>query len=246
MRRRHTGTRRQREGGFALLLVFLMAAIIGITLYMELPRIAFESQRQKEQLLMERGEQYQIAIRRYMQRGLKAGMMQGPPPTWPGKIEDLESSNGRRFLRKRYIDPMTGKDEWRLIHINGGVLTDSVNNKPQNNTQQAQSQAGQGIAEFAGLGQTQNGATPQGVAAANRRRPSDSNPNTPGSGDPGTESTANLPAVHPFPVRVPIPDCRTNWRPEAYPAWADPSHQLRAEPAYSGNRSSHFRGEYRD
>ena len=57
MKRRTRATRREREGGFALLLVFVMAAVIAITLYMEFPRLAFDSQRQKEQLLMERGKQ---------------------------------------------------------------------------------------------------------------------------------------------------------------------------------------------
>ena len=33
--------KRKPESGFALLLVFLMGAIIGITLYMEMPRVAF-------------------------------------------------------------------------------------------------------------------------------------------------------------------------------------------------------------
>ena len=42
--------RRRNQSGFALLLVFLMAAIIGITLYMEIPRVAFDTQRQKELL----------------------------------------------------------------------------------------------------------------------------------------------------------------------------------------------------
>jgi len=168
--------RKRREGGFALLLVFLMAAIIGIMLFMELPRVAFDSQRQKEQLLIERGEQYQIAIRRYMQRGIKNGMSQGPPPTWPTKIEDLENTNGRRFLRKRYIDPMTGKDEWRLIHINNGVLTDSVNTKNNQQTNQQWGNGPQGITEFAGLGQTPASSSAQGLNAVNRRRASDSNP----------------------------------------------------------------------
>ena len=165
--------RRRREAGMALLLVFLMAAIIGIMLFLELPRVAFDAQRQKEQLLIERGQQYQLAIRRYMQRGLKNGMMQGPPPTWPTKIEDLENTNGRRFLRKRYMDPMTGKDEWRLIHINNGMLTDSVNNK---NNQQTNQQWGNptGIVAFAGLGETPANGAAQGLNAVNRRRASDS------------------------------------------------------------------------
>ena len=32
----------------------------------------------------------------------------------------------KRFFRKRYIDPFTGKKEWRLIHTNGMMLTDSL------------------------------------------------------------------------------------------------------------------------
>ena len=48
--------RKPKEGGFALLLVLLLAAIIAINLYLEVPRLAFQAQRQKEQMLMERGE----------------------------------------------------------------------------------------------------------------------------------------------------------------------------------------------
>ncbi len=219
MKRRTGRTRREREGGFALLLVFLMAAVIGITLYMELPRVAFDVQRQKEQLLMERGQQYQLAIRRYMQRGLKQGVNQMVGPPWPSKIEDLENTNGRRFLRKRYIDPMTGKDEWRLIHINNGVLTDSINNKPQKKDQQEPERKA-GIAEFASL--LDAPASPAGVSAAmSRRRPSDnggagggtSDPNAPvNPGDSGSGTAppsgpgipGGSPGIQPLPGQFPI------------------------------------------
>ena len=111
----------KRQRGFALLLVFVMAAAIAITLYNELPRVAFEAQRNKEQLLIDRGEQYQRAIQLYV-RKMK---------TYPSSIEQLEKTNQIRFLRKRYADPMTGKSEWRAIHINaGGVYTDSLTHKP--------------------------------------------------------------------------------------------------------------------
>ena len=109
------------EEGFALLFVFLMAAIVGLYLYTQLPRVAFESERDREQVLIDRGEQYKRAIQLYVIAVKK----------YPQKIEDLENTNEKRYLRQRYIDPMTGKDEWRLIHVNAaGILTDSLVQKP--------------------------------------------------------------------------------------------------------------------
>jgi type II secretory pathway pseudopilin PulG len=85
----------RREAGYAMLLVFLMAAMIAIALYRELPRFAFEQQRAKEQLLIERGEQYKRAIQVFVRKMNR----------YPATIEELESTNNIRFLRKRYLDP---------------------------------------------------------------------------------------------------------------------------------------------
>ena len=41
---------KSEERGFALLLVFVLAGIIAIALYKEIPRVAFEKQRDREQL----------------------------------------------------------------------------------------------------------------------------------------------------------------------------------------------------
>jgi hypothetical protein len=117
--RRARGKRGER--GYALLMVFLMAAVVGLYLYTQLPRVAFESERDKEQTLIDRGEQYKRAIQLYVKAFNK----------FPQKIEDLENTNEKRYLRRRYVDPMTGKDEWRLIHVNaGGQLTDSLVQAP--------------------------------------------------------------------------------------------------------------------
>jgi hypothetical protein len=83
--------------------------------------VAFESQRDKEELLMERGSQFKRAIQLFVVANKR----------YPAKIEDLENTNDKRYLRRRYIDPLTGKDEWRLIHVNAaGLLTDSLVQKP--------------------------------------------------------------------------------------------------------------------
>jgi hypothetical protein len=111
---------RRPERGFALLVIFLIAAAVAFTMYQELPRAAFESARDKEQLLMDRGNQYKRAIQVFYAEN----------KSYPAELKDLESKNNKRYLRRRYIDPMTGKDEWRLIHTNGSFLTDSLVKKP--------------------------------------------------------------------------------------------------------------------
>lgn len=108
--------KRGGESGFAMLLVFAMAAAVAWMLYMELPRLAFEAQRTKEELLIERGEQYVRGIEVFQRKNKKL----------PQNMEELERTNGIRFLRRRYVDPLTGKDEWRLIHAMNGQLTDSL------------------------------------------------------------------------------------------------------------------------
>jgi type II secretory pathway pseudopilin PulG len=156
---------REGERGFALLLVFLMAAVIGITLYAELPRVAIQSQRAKEQLLVERGEQFKRAIQLFLRanKGTR----------FPADLDDLDRGyNNLRFLRHRYKDPMTGKDEWRIIHMQGGVLTDSLLNKPKDSDKQEASTLGQNISAQLGLGETASAGQAQ-PNAMSRRRPSE-------------------------------------------------------------------------
>lgn len=170
MRRR----RNQQQSGFALLFVFAMAAIIAITLYVALPRITFEAQRDKEELLIQRGEQYERSIQLYVRKFKR----------FPAKMEDLDNTNGIRFLRHHYVDPMTGKDEWRLIHAGpGGVLLDSlVKKQPTDKKFGTQSS----ITELAGVGALPESDT--NVNLALRKRPSDA------QSLPGTESSGGVPA----------------------------------------------------
>jgi len=176
--------RHSRQSGFAMLLVFAMAAAVAILLYMELPRVAFEAQRNREQFLIDRGEQYQRAIQLYFRK----------TRTYPATLEQLESTNNIRFLRRRYKDPMTGKDEWRIIHMGpGGMLTDSLVQKPpglkpdEKDKEKASASGGTGSTPAA-PGQP----AAEGPLVAIRRRPSEMGTSPPMPGQPGEDPYTTL------------------------------------------------------
>jgi hypothetical protein len=154
-----TSTVRKAESGYAVLLVFAMASIVAIGLYQQLPRAAFEAQREKEQLLIMHGEQYKRGIQLYVR---KMGR-------YPAKIEDLDNTQNIRFLRKHFLDPMTGKDEWRLLHMGpAGKLIDSkIESADANKDQWHQGS----ITEFKSSASSDGG--PENANIATRRRPSD-------------------------------------------------------------------------
>jgi hypothetical protein len=168
------------ESGFAMLLVFVMAAAIAISLYYAMPRVAFESQRDKEQTLIDRGEQYKRAIQLYVRQNRR----------WPAKVEDLESTNGKRYLRRRYVDPMTGKDEWRPVHVGpNGVLMDSLV-KPLKKDQQGDKYNNNFITELGPIGGAPE--APGGGNPGLRKRASDQSPTGAGDGS-GNSAGGNIP-----------------------------------------------------
>jgi type II secretory pathway pseudopilin PulG len=95
-----------RESGYILLTLLLVVALLIVALGAIVPSIAFQIRRDQEEELIHRGVQYSRAIRAYFK---KFGR-------YPTKLEDLESANNLRFLRKRYKDPTNGKD-FKLLHF---------------------------------------------------------------------------------------------------------------------------------
>jgi hypothetical protein len=187
--------RRRRDSGFALLLVFAMAAIVGIMLYLELPRASFEAERAREEVLIRRGEEYKHAIKLFYRRFQR----------YPPSIDALENTNNIRFLRQRYKDPMTGKDEWRLIHAGpGGLFTDSLTQKP---TQQPQQNKDSMITSVSDMVASSNSDSQQQQAVVSmvpRRRASEGVQGPPGADNPGNpdlgqtappDQSAQLPPV---------------------------------------------------
>jgi type II secretory pathway pseudopilin PulG len=98
-------TEHDGEQGFLLVGAIVMVALVLIFLSVAAPIVAKDLRREKELETVHRGQQYTRAIRLFY---LKFN-------TYPASMEALEKTNNIRYLRKRYIDPMTGKDDWRVI-----------------------------------------------------------------------------------------------------------------------------------
>ena len=101
------------EEGFLLVAMIFAVAVILIFLAVAAPTVAKDLQREREVETVHRGNQYVRSIRLYYR---KFGH-------YPTSIDQLVESNNIRFLRKKYVDPMTGKDDWRIIHVGENKTT---------------------------------------------------------------------------------------------------------------------------
>ena len=108
--------RRRQQAGFTLLMVVFMVAAMIIAAAAAAPNILTQGRREKETEMVWRGQQYVRAIGLYYRKFGK----------YPTKVEDLtKQTNGVRFLRQAYTDPMNKDDgSWRFIYVgpNGQLI----------------------------------------------------------------------------------------------------------------------------
>ena len=101
------------DEGFMLLTALVMVFLVLLVLSIAAPRMARAIQRDREIESQHRAEQYVRAVRIFYLKFKR----------YPTSIEQLEKTNNQRFLRQRYVDPLTGKDDWRLIHVGENQTT---------------------------------------------------------------------------------------------------------------------------
>jgi type II secretory pathway pseudopilin PulG len=94
------------DRGYILITLILFVALIAIAAVIMAPVIAFQVKRDREEELIHRGVQYSRAMKHFIK---KFGR-------YPTRIEELENTNQVRFLRRRYKDPITGKD-FKILHM---------------------------------------------------------------------------------------------------------------------------------
>lgn len=104
---------RRSQRGYVLLVLLLFVALLSIGFMAAVRKLDFQMKRDREEEMIHRGVQYSRAIKRFYK---KFGR-------YPTRVEELESTNNLRFLRKRYKDPMnrdpkTGKErDFKFLHL---------------------------------------------------------------------------------------------------------------------------------
>jgi type II secretory pathway pseudopilin PulG len=116
----------RQDAGFSLAALIFFAAAASIVAAAAVPAYQMQAKRELEKELMFRGQEYTRAIQKYQR---KFGI-------YPSSVDQLVQTNGLRFLRRAYKDPITGKD-FRLIRINpdgslagSKLFVQNVNNRP--------------------------------------------------------------------------------------------------------------------
>jgi type II secretory pathway pseudopilin PulG len=144
----------------AIVMIFMVLLVLSVAA----PRVAKEIQRDREQESARRAQQYVRAVRIFYLKFKR----------YPTSIEQLEKTNNQRFLRQRYVDPLTGKDDWRLIHVGEnqttvkGFFGDDLPGLPT------------------GLGAAAGMASPAGASSSASTSTSAFGNSTPGAGGAGT------------------------------------------------------------
>ena len=96
------------EEGYTLVAVVFLLALLTIALAVALPKVSREIQRDRELETMNRGKQYIRAVKMYYK---KFG-------SYPPNVDVLvKPTNNIRFLRKKYADPTTGKEDWKPVRF---------------------------------------------------------------------------------------------------------------------------------
>jgi type II secretory pathway pseudopilin PulG len=199
--------RRSRQSGYSLVMVIFMVATIIILTAVASPSILTQGRREREAETVWRGEQYERAIGMYYK---KFGR-------YPTKIGDLtKQTNGVRFLRKAYTDPMNKEDgTWRFIYVGpNGQLIGSLRSTSllQSAMSTAMLPGGAAAGAASGLGAVLSGALSPGGAATSgsgtgalgqtgqQASQQSNNPSTPGAPSTSVSSTSSLTDAQPQPL----------------------------------------------
>jgi type II secretory pathway pseudopilin PulG len=183
---------RASERGYVLLVLLLSLALLSIGLTTLIEGIDFEIKRDREEELIHRGVQYSRGVRRFIKAFGR----------YPNSIEELENTNNIRCLRKRYKDPITGKD-FKILHLSD--LPSFKPSPPVNIVRSSASQQ-QGVSRAVSSGGPDTEVTLAGEKSDVPSSQSDDPTKVDGAGD---QTPSNAPDTSPSPQPLAHPVAST-------------------------------------
>ena len=113
---------RGRQQGFTYFGLIVLVTIIGLVGAATLKVESLLRRAQAEEELLEIGAEFSRALRSYAAVTPRGQRQQ--PESLKDLLRDPRFPNPRRHLRKIYVDPVTGKDEWGIMYLSGetGVI----------------------------------------------------------------------------------------------------------------------------
>jgi hypothetical protein len=102
------------DEGYLLVGAIVAIFLVLLALSVAAPKVARQLEHERELEAQHRGNDYVRAIRVFYRKNGNR---------YPTSVEQLENTNNQRFLRQKWIDPLTGKDDWRIIHVGENKTT---------------------------------------------------------------------------------------------------------------------------
>ena len=110
----------QRERGFTYIGVLVLVALMGIALASAGQVWHTALKREKERELLFIGQEFRLALHRYAKH--TPAKERRAPMSLEELLQDPRHPDIRRYLRKIYVDPMTGGTEWGLVKGPAGEI----------------------------------------------------------------------------------------------------------------------------
>ena len=109
-----------RQRGVVLLavMVFILVTTLGVNALFQMHQT--QAQRDREAQLLFVGDQYRRAIASYFNT-VPPGAARSLPQSLEDLVDDHRFPTPLHHLRRLYPDPMTGRIDWELIKLGGGV-----------------------------------------------------------------------------------------------------------------------------
>ena len=94
-----------RPRGYVLIILMMAVFVIALSFLVAMPVWQTELQREKEEELIFRGQQYAEAVRLYVQKN---------PGRYPASLKELLD---KKFLRRPFKDPFDREGQWNVILV---------------------------------------------------------------------------------------------------------------------------------